>query len=401
MKLLFVHETKLKEDKEGNYYTSGSFSQDVWNRYLSIADELNVIARKEDKLYDIKIAQESFNYFDKTKMNFIEVPSKVKSIRAFFDLNNNKKIKEIINKQVKESDAVIVRLPSIYGDIAAEYAKECNKPFLVEVVGCAWDSLWNYSWIGKIYAFKRLYNTRKTILKAPYVIYVTNNYLQRRYPTNGINTGCSNVTLSDYDEKIIEKRLKKIKSMSRDRKVIIGTISAVDVKYKGQRNVIRALGQLKNEGVLNFEYHLVGGGEQIHLSELAKKYNVLESIKFIGSLPHYKISEWLDNIDIYIQPSLTEGLPRALIEAMSRGTPSIGTDAGGIPELLDSSCIYKKNNYKEIVAMLKKHEWDEDWYLENANRNFETSRQYHKTIIENKRLKMLSNLASTCNIKNL
>jgi glycosyltransferase involved in cell wall biosynthesis len=113
--------------------------------------------------------------------------------------------------------------------------------------------------------------------------------------------------------------------MSRDKRIVIGTIAAVDVKYKGQENVIKDLGHLKNEGILNFEYHLVGGGDQIHLSELAKKYNVHESIKFIGSLPHNKIFEWLDSIDIYIQPSLTEGLPRALIEAMSRGTPSIGT----------------------------------------------------------------------------
>ena len=44
-----------------------------------------------------------------------------------------------------------------------------------------------------------------------------------------------------------------------------------------------------------------------------------------------------DNIDVFIMPSLQEGLPRSMVEAMSRGCNVIGSRVGGIPELLDDN----------------------------------------------------------------
>lgn len=57
MKLLFVHDTKFKEDITGTYYTGGSYSEKIWNRYLSISSELSVIARKEPYIYSIEDAK--------------------------------------------------------------------------------------------------------------------------------------------------------------------------------------------------------------------------------------------------------------------------------------------------------------------------------------------------------
>ena len=81
MKLLFVHDTKIKEDKDGNYYTSGGFGMEVWKRYLSFADNLRVMARKDLTIYEVDYAQRNFNYFDKTKITFIETPDLKSSIR--------------------------------------------------------------------------------------------------------------------------------------------------------------------------------------------------------------------------------------------------------------------------------------------------------------------------------
>ena len=99
MKLLFVHDTKIKEDKKGNYYTDGSYSMEVCERYLSFADHFSVLARKEQIIYEVDFAQRNFNYFDKTKIKFIETPDLKASIQAFLDMRKHKMRNKIIKKQ--------------------------------------------------------------------------------------------------------------------------------------------------------------------------------------------------------------------------------------------------------------------------------------------------------------
>ena len=184
---------------------------------------------------------------------------------------------------------------------------------------------------------------------------MTNRFLQNRYPCIGESIGCSDVSLPETDDKVLEKRLAKIDNMSADKPIIIGTVAAVSVRYKGQQYIIKALGKLKKQGINNFEYHLVGTGDQSYLRKIARTYDVLDKIRFIGSLRHEEVFDWLESIDLYAQPSRTEGMPRALIEAMSMGLPCFGTNVGGIPELLNKEFVFNnnKNNIDEICAILK------------------------------------------------
>ncbi len=389
MKLLFVHGTKIKEDKKGNLYTDGSYNEEVWNRYLSISSEFSIIARKDPTIYDIDYAQNKFNYLDNDKIEFIEVPNRVSSIQSFFDFRKYKEINKIIKEQVKKCDHLIARLPGSYSNIAIKYAKTFQKPYLTEVVGCAWDSLWNHSMKGRVLALNSYLQMKKSVRDAPFSIYVTNQFLQKRYPTHGESISCSNVALQEFDDKILINRLNKIRNRGKNDNIIIGTTAAVDVRYKGQQYVIHALGKLKKRGIINFKYQLVGGGDQSYLKSIAKKYGVIDQIEFLGAMPYGKVINWLDNIDIYIQPSLTEGLPRALIEAMSRGVPAIGSGAGGIPELLDD---------KYIVRNISKNVDDISGILESINkksmeiqakRNFEESKKYDRERIEKRRMKFL------------
>lgn len=385
MKLLFVHGTKVKEDSNGNYFTGGSFNEEIWKRYLSISTEFSLIARIDKVVYDSDYAKSKFNYLDKNKINFIKVPNLTSSLTSFVDYKKRKKINNIIKKAVVNSDYVIARLPSSYGNIAVKYARKFDIPYLVEVVGCSWDALWNYNFKGKLLAPISYFKQRKAVKHCKFVVYVTNNFLQKRYPTNGLSVNCSNVLLKDLDESILTRRIEKINKKKPNGKLIIGTAAAVDVKYKGQDSVIKALGKLRESGIGNFEYHLVGGGNQSYLTSIARKYGVMNQIKFLGEIPHKDVIKWLDSIDIYIQPSKTEGLPRALIEAMSRGILSLGTNAGGIPELLEDKYIFskKQNSYKQINNILKSI--DKEKLLEQANRNILKSKEYEHEIIEYRR----------------
>ncbi|SDW42834.1 Glycosyltransferase involved in cell wall bisynthesis [Marinococcus luteus] len=390
MKLLFVHNIRLKSDKVGNSYTHSSYNKKIWNRYHSIADELSVIVRKDRNLYTKAEAQKYFEIFDKDKINSIEVTDHTASLKSF--INPIKRIQKNyrIKKAVQSHDCLIARLPSEYGYTAIKYAKKYNKPYLVEVVACGWDSLWNYNIKGKILAPINFLKQKKHVKNAQLVVYVTNNFLQKRYPTKGDNISCSNVALHSISDEVLQERISKIERTTD--KMILGTTAAVDVKYKGQEYIIKALGELKKQGYTKYEYQLVGAGDQQYLEKIAKENDVLNQVVFLGPMKHQEVFEWLDKIDIYAQPSRQEGLPRALIEAMSRALPALGANTAGIPELIDNNFIFSNTNknINEICSILLKTSKNE--LIEQAKINFNTSKEYEEGIIERRRQEFFQKL---------
>ena len=253
----------------------------------------------------------------------------------------------------------------------------------------------NYSLIGKLIALPCYIKMRNIVRDSTYTIYVTSEFLQKRYPTSGKYTNCSNVALTEFDDKVLERRLNKIAAMQKSSKIVIGTAAAVNVKYKGQQYVIEALGELKKQGITNYEYHLVGGGDQTYLKKIAEKNDVVGQVKLLGAMPHSKVFEWLETIDLYVQPSLTEGLPRALIEAMSRGVPALGSRVAGIPELINSEMLFNnsKNRVKEIELILKN--LSKNKLRAQAIYNYNVAKEYHADIINKRREAFMKNFIST------
>ncbi|MEL5900698.1 glycosyltransferase, partial [Clostridium sporogenes] len=283
MKVLFCHDGPLRKDEYNNYYGT-AHNDDTFRRYYTISKELavmirvNEISRAEAELRLSKITVSPFKV--------VECPN-ISSIKGM--LFNKQKAEKIIYKEVDESDYIVIRLPSFIGNLAVDVAQKLNKPYLLEVVACPWDAFWNHSFKGKVVAPFMYYATKKRVLNAPYVVYVTSEFLQKRYPTKGKNTNCSNVALTEFDDSILVKRLEKIKNMKDKDRVVLGTTAAVDVRYKGQQYIIKSLGKLKERGITNYEYHLVGGGDQTYLKSVAKKYNVTNQVKFLGAIPHDKV----------------------------------------------------------------------------------------------------------------
>jgi len=126
---------------------------------------------------------------------------------------------------------------------------------------------------------------------------------------------------------------------------------------------------------------------QKYLKKMASKLGIENQIFFLGSLTHEEVFNLLDTIDVYIQPSLTEGLPRALVEAMSRGCLCLGSDVGGIPELLDKNCLFKKKSSKSISSILMKLENVEKICIEN----YKKSKKFEKLKLDAKRNKIYNN----------
>ncbi|MUV37173.1 Phenylacetate--CoA ligase [Lentibacillus sp. JNUCC-1] len=379
MQVLFCHDGPLSVDGEQNYYGI-AHNNEMFKRYYAIADQIATVIR----LNQLKKDESTKNL---SKINGIpfkvyEMPN-ISSAKGV--LFYRKKAKAIVKKAVLESDYIVARLPSMSGFIAIDYAKKYNKPYLTEVVACPWDAHWNHSFKGKLVAPFMYLATKKRVKNSNYVVYVTNHFLQDRYPTRGKSVNCSNVALTKFDDNILRKRQEKIRNMDANSKIIIGTTAAVNVRYKGQQYVIEALGELKKQGYTHFEYQLVGAGDQSYLKSVAEKFDVTEQVRFMGPMIHDEVFSWLETIDIYTQPSRQEGLPRALIEAMSRGVPAFGANTAGIPELIDDGFIFgnTKYNTQEICSILKTLKKEQ--MLSQAERNFIEAKKYDKKKIDERR----------------
>lgn len=373
---LFTFDAPLYCDCNG-VYCNTTVTNEMLNRFFIVVDKLYIMMRTIhiDTTYEerhLKRLELGDN------IEVIEIPNFL-TPRGFF---LKKKYYQIIEDLVKSCDLFFLRIPSVISDMAAKECIRQAKPYLVEVGGCAWDSYWNHGIMGKVVAPSMFFNQRKTVKNASFATYVTEKWLQNRYPSKGECIVASNVYLDYFDEDNVDNRIRIDKSRN-DNHYRIGTIASVEVRYKGQEYIIKAIGKLKQKGLL-FDYDLVGAGNPSFLSSLAEKCEVSNQVHFLGVKLHDDIWTWLDTIDIYAQPSKQEGLPRAVIEAMNRGCMTIGSNVAGIPELLEEDMIFKSGNVEQICCILEKLIAESN-HEKRIRRNFEKSRAFEVSILNERR----------------
>lgn len=103
------------------------------------------------------------------------------------------------------------------------------------------------------------------------------------------------------------------------------------VKKNAVDDIIRALAHLPEQVNLT----VVGDGvERKNLELLAKNLGVEKRVLFLGSTAPEEIPQVLAQADIFVRPSLSEGLGNSFLEAFAAGLPVIGTSVGGIPDFL-------------------------------------------------------------------
>ncbi|UOQ46391.1 glycosyltransferase family 4 protein [Halobacillus salinarum] len=377
LKAIFVHDHKFIIDEKDNFYSYGKLTSQSWKRYLDVFNELSVVARARNLNNDDEIQKLSNSNREGVRFIPLESISSVKGL--IFD---RKKIKKELTEIINETDVIIARVPSMFGRLAISIAKDLGKPYAVEVVADAWDELWNYGNVkGKLFAPISYFSTRKSINNAPFAIYVTKNFLQTRYPNRGYSTNASNVELADTDERILNRRLEKIKKTNNE--ISLGLIGSLSSGYKGIDTAIKALSEIGDK--INFKLHILGDGNPARWRKMAVKHGVSDRIIFDGTLPKNDVFQWLDKVDIYIHPSRQEGLPRAVIEAMSRGCPVIASTTAGIPELIKNEYLHKPKNHKKLSKLLELFTNNKNILSEQAKINFREANKYRSKLIEEKR----------------
>ncbi len=376
---LFSFDGPMYRDCNG-VYCNTTITSEMFSRYFQVVDKLIVVIRTMH--LEVTYEEANLKKVEFNGLEFVEIPN-LNSINGF--LIDRQKYKKVIKEQVEKADLIFARMPSVISDITIYYARKMKKQYMVEVGGCAWDAYWNHGLKGKLVAPYMFLNELKGVKHADFATYVTEDWLQKRYPSNCNAISASNVYLEELSEEVLNMRYKKIRSKKKDAPMIIGTTAAVNVKYKGQEYIIKAISELNRKG-FNFEYELVGGGDNSYLKKIAESEGVADKVRFKGLMLQSEVFKWLDSIDVYAQPSKQEGLPRALIEALSRGCPAIGSMTAGIPELIQPNMLFEKGHIKQICSILI--EITKVDLSTVASENFSRAKKFELENLDNKRRKI-------------
>lgn len=348
MKLVFVSDNGFYK-KDGKFYFAAPNYAHV-NHLKKYFDEFVYVAR------DDKFDKASFE-IDRNSNVFLFSKFNIREIK--------KKLKEVI----LDADAVICY--GTNGYFAYKIAKKFKKTVIAYNGGDVYDFLISRGTLkGRVLASVARFIEQQKFYNADYAHYC-DQFLVEKYPTKGEVLVCSGVSIS-INEENLEKRKKKIIEKDSN-KYVIGLIGHTNNKLKGIETAIRALSQLDGE----FELQVVGRGDHTDLDILAQSLTIGDRVKFLGTLKGgQEIFNWLDNVDIYIQPSLIEGLPRATIEAMSRACPIISSNAGGLPRLIDGEYRINSGDYISLAKKIKELVTDKNNLLSQAITNFNKSKEF-------------------------
>jgi len=144
----------------------------------------------------------------------------------------------------------------------------------------------------------------------------------------------------------IKTRKEARSELSLDSNIILVGVGSL-IKRKGFHHVIGSLGELSKmlPEHLSISYHIIGssgleGNYEADLKKLISSlgYNKNKKIKVVleGKIENNKLPLWYNAADVFCLSSFGEGSPNVLTEALSCGCPSVATNVGSVPDIINS-----------------------------------------------------------------
>lgn len=376
--------------KDGNIFALPSCADSFFSKYLSVFDSVYVLGEK------IK------NYLNKNSLVRIQNPNiHVKILPSntrIKDFKNDIFLKKELTQQIKHADAILIKPASRRGMMAIKLAKKFKKPYMIEMTGDIHNALkQSSSLIRKIYSTVLFKQIKKSIADCEYGIYVSREYLQKKYPIQGKTCGCSDVILEMSDMNLLNKRILKIDNMNSNDIINLALIGFYQGNGKGVDTALRAMARLPE----NFHLSVLGNGTEESRQRwyaYGKKYGVCETrLHFPAPLPSTKdVLHWLDDVDFFVLPSRSEGFGRVIAEAMSRGLPCFATNICTIPELLPQSCLFELDDDKKLAELIISYTNNKALMKEAATINFENAKVFDAELLKKRRDAFLNEFKEYC-----
>ncbi len=158
--------------------------------------------------------------------------------------------------------------------------------------------------------------------------------------------------------------------------------------HKGYDTLLYAISILRDSGI-DLDVKIAGSGEQLDdLLDLRARLKLDDAVTFLGQVEQARVSGLWREADIGVVPSLTEGLPLAVVEAMAQARPIVATRVGGIPEVIDhdvNGLLVQPGDAAELAAAIRRVIEDPALAVrlaEGARRAFETGGWSEESVVE-------------------
>lgn len=376
-----VTESRFLMLQDNSIWTESSAGESFWKRYTNQFERIYILARCASADQPPPTA----SHLPQGRIKLVPLPHYIGPQQM---LSRLPALSRAIRQHMRQPMAYIFRVPGWLGNLSYRAARRVNAPFAVEVVGDPYDVFGPTGGVrhpGR--AFFRWWFSRELQLQcqqACAVSYVTRSTLQQRYPTvmGSFATHYSSIELPDS---MLASKPPLIEADEGPIRVV--SVGSLEQMYKGFDVLIDAVATKVNAG-LDLKLTLVGDGRyRSDLEDQARIRGIRERVDFVGKVPRSEVISIVDNADLFVMPSRTEGLPRAMIEAMSRGKPCIGTNIGGIPELLEVDEMVSPDNADLLAEKIGNVVQDCDRRQQMAERNLQKAKAYSLTEITPRREK--------------
>jgi glycosyltransferase involved in cell wall biosynthesis len=297
------------------------FDRRFFDDYCARFDEVRVAARVSDQLPagDLRRA-------DGDGLSFVDLPP-VGGLR--WALAPRRRYCRALERAVGWADALCLRLPSVAGWHAARLARRQGKPAMFELTGDPLAAA-RGSLAAGLYGRLQYQRTRAVVARSGLGSYVSASHLQERYPAAA---GATTAAISSIRLERARLRTPRTARWHNDRLRLIHVGAFLPVK--NQTLLIAALRLARADG-LQVSLKLVGDGEtRGALERQLRAAGLDDRVTLSGHLagPERVMAE-MGEADALVMPSWSEGLPRAVLEAMAVGLPVIGSDIPAHRELL-------------------------------------------------------------------
>jgi glycosyltransferase involved in cell wall biosynthesis len=358
-------------------WTQAAFDFRFWQRYLDVFNSVSVIARVQT----CPNVPKDWIRADGHNVSFFDLPYYVGPSQYLRVANQ---VKRQLNKLSSSRDAIIFRIPSQIATLALSQISSQKRPFAVEVVGDPFDIFAPGAIrhpLRFLFRWHHVKEQKRECYQACAVAYVTKETLQQRYPAaqSSFSTNYSSI---DLPEIAFTDTARCFKNQAQT----LICVGSMEHYNKGLDVLLHALKLWKGSGGPMLT--LVGDGKhRIELEALTAELGLSDRVRFAGQLAAgAAVRAQLDQADVFVLPSRTEGLPRAMIEAMARGLPCIGSTAGGIPELLPPEDMVPPNDAGALAQKIQEVVCSPARMTAMSARNLQVARSYHESILRARRI---------------